>query len=237
MSDSTPHAENRPDAATNSGAEVQDSQPSHDRAPDRDDDMPRMDETPAGDAAAGPAPDAATATAADSAAPNGSQARIVQLESDVAALKDQLLRALAETENVRRRAEREREDTAKYAIGRFAKELLAVADNLRRAVESVSDEARQQNDQVNNLLIGVEATERQLTAAFERGGIQKMEPLDQIFDPNYHQVVMELENTGKPPGTVVQVLQPGYTIQGRLLREAMVAVSKGGEAPKVDTSA
>lgn len=180
----------------------------------------------------GPAEAAATAEAA---APTAG--RTAELEAEVAKLKDQLLRALAEQENVRRRAEKEREDTAKYAIAKFAKELLGVADNLRRAVESVSDEQRQSNEAVNSLLTGVEATERQLTAAFERGGIAKMDALDKPADPNFHQIMMEIEGTGKPAGTVVQVLQSGYTIQGRLLREAIVGVAKGGDQPKVDTSA
>lgn len=163
--------------------------------------------------------------------------RAASLEAEIQVLKDQLLRALAETENVRRRAEREREDTAKYAIAKFAKDLLAVADNLRRAVESVAPEQRQGNEAVNGLLTGVEATERQLAAAFDRAGIQKMEPLEKPFDPNFHQVMMEMEGTGKAPGTVVAVLQAGYTLQGRLLREAMVGVAKGGETHNLNTSA
>ncbi|MDE1148909.1 MAG: nucleotide exchange factor GrpE [Azospirillaceae bacterium] len=160
------------------------------------------------------------------------------LEAEVASLKDQLLRAMAEVENVRRRAQKEREDTAKYAVSGFAKELVSVADNLRRAIEAVPEDARSGNDQVNNLLTGVEATERQLNAAFDRAGIVKLDPLGQPFDPNFHQVVAEVDGTDKPAGTVVTILQPGYTIQGRLLREAMVCVAKAGpNNTKVDTSA
>ncbi|QJE74537.1 nucleotide exchange factor GrpE [Aerophototrophica crusticola] len=185
-----------------------------------------------------PADEAPQATAeAHATANGGSDERVAKLEAEVGSLKDQLLRALAEAENIRRRAEREREDTAKYAVSKFAKELLAVADNLRRAVEAVPAETREADQAVNNLLTGVEATERQLLAAFDRGGIQKMEALDKPADPNFHQIMAEIEGTGKAPGTVVQVYQPGYTIHGRLLREAMVVVAKGGEAPKVDTSA
>ncbi|HYE50343.1 MAG TPA: nucleotide exchange factor GrpE [Azospirillaceae bacterium] len=163
--------------------------------------------------------------------------RATLLEAEVASLKDQLLRTLADAENARRRAQKEREDTAKYAVSGFAKDLLAVADNLRRALESVPEEARQGNDQVTGLLTGVEATERQLLAAFERAGIKKMEPMGEPFDPNFHQVMMEMEGTGKPAGSVVQVLQAGYTIHGRLLREAIVGVAKGGGDGKVNTSA
>ncbi len=173
----------------------------------------------------------ATEAGADAAA------RVAQLEAEVASLKDQMLRTLAETENMRRRAEREREDTAKYAVAKFAKELLAVADNLRRAVEAVGEDVRTENQAVGNLLTGVEATERQLLAAFDRAGIVKVDAMGAPADPNFHQIMMELENTGKPAGTVVQVLQAGYTIHGRLLREAIVGVAKGDVGGHVNTSA
>ncbi|MCA1997998.1 MAG: nucleotide exchange factor GrpE [Armatimonadetes bacterium] len=166
--------------------------------------------------------------------------RIARLETEVAGLKDQLLRAVAEAENVRRRAQREREDTAKFAIANFAKDLLAVADNLRRALEAVPPEARETNEMMKSLAVGVEATERQLLGAFDRHGVKKMEPMGEPFDPNFHQVMFEIENTGKPAGTVVQVLQSGYTLSGRLLREAMVGVAKAGAeepAGHVDTKA
>ena len=185
--------------------------------------------------AADTADNAAQATAG-AAAPAADTGRVAALESEVAQLKDQVLRALAEAENIRRRAEREREDTAKYAVAKFAKDLLAVADNLRRAVEAVPAETREENAAVGNLLTGVEATERQLIASFERAGIARMEALGQPADPNFHQIMMEMEGTGKAPGTVVQVLQPGYTIHGRLLREAIVGVAKGGDAGHVKTS-
>lgn len=184
------------------------------------------------DPSAEPAAQAGTAEAGAEAA-----ARVAQLEAEVASLKDQMLRTLAETENVRRRAEREREDTAKYAVAKFAKELLAVADNLRRAVEAVGDDVRTENQAVGNLLTGVEATERQLLAAFDRAGIAKVEAMGAPADPNFHQIMMEIENTGKPAGTVVQVLQAGYTIHGRLLREAIVGVAKGDVGGHVNTSA
>jgi molecular chaperone GrpE len=185
--------------------------------------------------------DAAPATEAEAPAAEtpAAESRIAELESEVAGLKDQLLRALAETENVRRRAQREREDTAKFAISSFAKDLLAVGDNLRRAVDAVPANARESDELLNTLMIGVEATERQLAAAFDRAGIKKMEPLGEPFDPNFHQVMFEIENTGKPGGTIVQVLQDGYTLHGRLLREAMVGVAKRGadEAQRVNTTA
>ncbi|HSK39150.1 MAG TPA: nucleotide exchange factor GrpE, partial [Arenibaculum sp.] len=165
--------------------------------------------------------------------------RVAALEAEVAGLKDQVLRSMAETENIRRRGERDREETAKYAVAKFATELVAVADNLQRALEAVSAEARASDEALNNLMVGVEATERQLAAAFDRFGVKRMESLGKPFDPNFHQVVFEVPATGKPAGTVVQVLQEGYVIHDRLLREAMVGVSKADAEGQghVDTTA
>ncbi|MBP2311529.1 nucleotide exchange factor GrpE [Azospirillum soli] len=165
---------------------------------------------------------------AEAAAAAPPEERVAQLEAEVASLKDQLLRSMAEVENTRRRAQRDREDASKYAVSSFAKELVTVADNLRRALEAVPAEGREQDEMLKSLAVGVEATERQLFAAFDRAGIKKIDPTGELFDPNFHQVMFEIENTGKPAGTVVQVLQPGYTIHGRLLREAMVGVAKAG---------
>lgn len=185
------------------------------------------------DTAAEPAADAAPA-----AAPADSE-QAAKLEAEIARLKDQLLRSAAEMENTRRRAQRDREDAIKYAVAGFAKELLPVADNLRRALEAVPADGREKDEILKSLAVGVEATERQLLAAFDRGGIKKLEPLNEVFDPNFHQVMFEIENTGKPPGTVVQVLQAGYTLNGRLLREAMVGVAKASPdaAQHIDTKA
>lgn len=178
-------------------------------------------------------PTEAAAETANTAAAAGADAgspedRVAKLEAEVASLKDQLLRAMAETENTRRRAQRDREDASKFAVSSFAKELVSVADNLRRALEAVPAEGREKDEMLKGLAVGVEATERQLFAAFDRAGIKKLDPAGEPFDPNFHQVMFEIENTGKAAGTVVQVLQPGYTIHGRLLREAMVGVAKGG---------
>jgi molecular chaperone GrpE len=191
--------------------------------------------TPAPEAVADEA--AAPETPAEPAPPEVD--RVAQLEGEVAALKDQLLRAVAETENVRRRGEREREETSRYAVARFAKELVGVADNLHRALAAVPAEARAADEALNNLMVGVEATERQLASAFEKFGIKRLDSLGRTFDPNFHQVVMEVEGTGKAAGTVVQVLQEGYVIHDRLLREAVVAVAKQGADNQghVDTTA
>ena len=160
-----------------------------------------------------------------------------QAQGEIGKLKDQILRAMAETENTRRRMKKEIEDAQKYAVGSFAKEMLSVADNFRRALEAVPQDGAG-GETLKNLVTGVEATERQLLAAFERFGIKKINPMGEAFDPNYHQVMMEIEDASKPAGMVVQVLQEGYMIHDRLLREAMVAVAKGGPtAHKVDTQA
>ncbi len=161
---------------------------------------------------------------------------------EITQLKDQTLRALAEAENTRRRMQKEVEDTRKYATTNFAKEMLVVADNFQRALAAVPPDAVQ-NEALKNLMTGIEATERQLLASFERFGIKKIDPLGQMFDPNFHRVMMELDDPEQPAGTVIQVLQPGYMIQDRLLREALVGVAKGGpaavgpKAVKVDKSA
>jgi molecular chaperone GrpE len=161
--------------------------------------------------------------------------RAAALEGELAEAQDRLLRALAETENVRRRAQRERVDAEKYAISRFAEGLLTVADNLRRALDSLP-ESEAKDDRTRSLLEGVAATERELLAAFERHGLKRVDPKGERFDHNLHQAVFEVENTGRPAGTVVEVLQPGYVLQDRLLRPAMVGVAKGGAAAEPDGS-
>jgi molecular chaperone GrpE len=148
---------------------------------------------------------------------------------------------LAESENQRRRAEREREDARRYAASAFAKDLLDVADNLRRALASVAPE-KVQDEQVKNLLEGVAATERALLAAFERNGLKRIEPeIGERFDFNLHQAMFEVEKSGRPASSIVQVLQPGYQMHDRLLRPALVGVAKAEAQPKdmphVDTMA
>jgi molecular chaperone GrpE len=157
-------------------------------------------------------------------------ARVKELEEQLAAMKNEALRHLAEAENTRKRAAKEREETSKYAVSNLAREVLEVADNLHRAITAVKPEMLD-NPGVKNLFIGVEATDMQLQAVLARAGIKKIEPLGQKFDPNLHQVMQEVDAPDQAPGTVVQVMQPGYMIHDRLLREAMVVVAKGGAAP------
>ncbi len=156
--------------------------------------------------------------------------RIAKLESDLAEARDRMLRALAETENVRRRLEREREDTARYAISRFAGDILTVADNLRRALDAVPAAAVEKDEFLAKLVDGVGATEKNLLQVLEKNGVKKLNPAGQKFDPNFHEVLFELEAPDQPAGTVVQVLEAGYTIGDRLLRPARVAAAKGGPA-------
>ena len=156
---------------------------------------------------------------------------VAALESELADTKDRLLRALAETENVRRRAQREREEASKYAVAGFAKELLSVADNLRRALDSLP-EAEARDERTRSLLAGVEATERELLGVFERHGIRRIDPKSERFDHNLHEAVFEAERPGQSHGTIIQVLQPGYVLHDRLLRPAMVGVAKDPESPE-----
>ena len=164
--------------------------------------------------------------------PEGSspETRAAELEAELAEYKDRLLRALAETENVRRRAQREREDASKYAIAGFAKDLLSAADNLRRALESLP-ESEAKDERTRSLLAGIAATERELLGVFERHGIKRIDPKGEIFDHNFHQAIFETEQPEQPSGSVVEVLQPGYVLHDRLLRPAMVGVAKGGPKP------
>jgi molecular chaperone GrpE len=158
------------------------------------------------------------------------EARVEMLEAELADHKERLLRALAETENTRRRAQRERDDATKYAITGFAKDLLSAADNLRRALDSLP-EAEVTDERTRSLLAGVAATERELLSVFERHGIRRLDPRGERFDHNFHQAIFEAERADQPTGTIVEVLQPGYVLQDRLLRPAMVGVSKQPATP------
>jgi molecular chaperone GrpE len=165
------------------------------------------------------------------------QARVAELEAETARTKESALRAMADAENMRKRAEREIVEREKYAVGNFAKALLAVADNLRRALDTVSAEARAADPHLLRLAEGVELTERELLSVFERNGVAKIDAAGKPFDPALHQAVAQVDAPDRAPGSVVQVFQPGYTIHGRLLREAMVTVAKGAPAAGIDTTA
>jgi molecular chaperone GrpE len=149
------------------------------------------------------------------------------LRAENAELKDRVLRTLADMENLRKRAERERAEATLYAATNFARDLLNVADNFSRALSALSPEQRAAADEVwSNLIAGIEVTERELMNVFERHGIKRIEALGQKFDPNMHQAMFEVPTGEKPAGTIVQVMQDGYAIGNRCLRPALVGVAK-----------
>jgi molecular chaperone GrpE len=149
---------------------------------------------------------------------------IEALRAETQALKEQLLRYAAEAENTRRRAEREANDARAYAIQKFARDLLGVADNLSRALTHVP--ADHGDSAVKNFIVGVEMTEKELQGAFERNGLKKIDPAKgDKFDPHKHQAMMEQPGSDVAPGAIIQALQPGYELLGRLVRPAMVVVA------------
>ena len=154
------------------------------------------------------------------------------LTAEVADLKDKLLRQAAEMENLRRRTEREKQDMAKYAISNFAKDIITLDDNLARTLSAVPEGAIDEDPALKALVEGVEMTGRELTNVLERHGIKRIDPKGDIFDPNSHQALFEIPNPEVPAGTVMEVVAPGFTIDSRILRPAMVGVAKGGEKPK-----
>ena len=157
-----------------------------------------------------------------------------ELEQQLAETKDQLLRTVAESENVRRRTEKEKADASKFAITNFARSFLSVADNLNRALESTTEGARGKSKDLENLFIGIEMTEKELETVYEQFNVKAIDALGKPFDHNFHQAMFEVEDEKVPAGTIVEQLQKGYTIHGRLLRPAMVGVSKGGKDKAAD---
>lgn len=155
------------------------------------------------------------------------------LRAENADIKDRYLRLAAEMDNLRRRTERDVKDAKSYAVTAFARDMLSVSDNLRRALDAIPAEARAGGDAgFLSLVEGVEMTERSMLAALERHGVKKIAPTGQKFDPNFHQAMFEIPNPEIPANTVIQVVQDGYVIGDRVLRPAMVGVSKGG--PKAE---
>jgi molecular chaperone GrpE len=170
-----------------------------------------------------PAPEAATPDPA------------AALAKEVAETKDRLLRTLADMENLRRRTEREVADARQYGIANFARDMVGVADNMQRALETLAVDARAKADgSLKALIDGVELTERELLKTLEKHGVKKIDPQGQKFDPNFHQAMFEMPDPNFPSGTVAQVVQSGFMIGDRMLRPALVGVSKG--APKTAPS-
>ena len=155
------------------------------------------------------------------------------LKNENAELKDRLLRALAEVENIRRRAERDKQEASQYANTKFARDMLGIADNFGRALSACPPALREAADpQVKAVIDGVEATERQLLSTLERYGVRLIDTADGKFDPNLHQAIAEVPGNGKPAGSIVDVVQTGYMIGDRLLRPAMVTIARAGGAPQ-----
>ncbi|WP_248313529.1 nucleotide exchange factor GrpE [Bosea sp. F3-2] len=183
----------------------------------------RMDES--GEAAAGQGAVNEPATPPESVT-------LAALQSENAALKDRLLRALAETENVRRRAERDLHDARQYAVAKFARDLLPVVDNMERAIASVPAEVRRSEGAVKALIEGVALTEKELLRVLAKHGVHKLTPVGERFDPHFHEALFEVPDPTVPDGTVSQVVEPGYSIGTRPLRPAKVGVARGGPSGK-----
>jgi molecular chaperone GrpE len=171
--------------------------------------------------------------AADPATQAGAQPDpVAEARREAAEYKDKLLRTLAEMENLRRRTEREVADARTYGIASFARDVLAVADNMQRALEAIGPELREQGDaKTKSLIEGVELTERELLKSLEKNGVRKFSPVGEKFDPNVHQAMFEVPNAEVPPGHVAQVIQAGYMIGERMLRPALVGVAKAAPKP------
>jgi molecular chaperone GrpE len=188
-------------------------------------------------------PDTTEPTGADPAPLDGgvsaAAALIEQLANEAAELKDRLLRTLAEMENLRRRTEREVAESRAYGVSSLARDILAIADNMARALQTVRAELKEREDAgVKALLDGVELTERELSKVLEKHGVRKFQPEPrEKFDPNLHQAMYEVQDSALPAGTVAQVVQAGYMIGDRMLRPALVAVAKGGPKAAPDPAA
>ena len=153
---------------------------------------------------------------------------VPKAEDETAMMKDQLIRAMAEMENLRKRTDRELADARKYAVTGFARDMVNIVENLQLALQSISEEDRKSDDKLNNLAQGVEMTFNELIRIFQGNGIVRIDPVGEKFNHNHHQAVAQVEDAEAEPGTVTQVLQAGYIIHDRLLRPAMVTVAKGG---------
>jgi molecular chaperone GrpE len=201
------------------------------------------DDNPSADAAAGSETRDNAAAAPEAGAPGEPSAVGETIDPNdharvAAEYKDKLLRVLAEMENLRRRTAREIADTRAYGISAFARDILAVADNMDRALQALDVELREKADAgIKALLDGVELTERELHKVLEKHGVTKFEPVGEKFDPNLHQAMFEIPDPTLPAGTVAQVVQPGYMIGERMLRPALVGIAKGGPKPVAEPPA
>jgi molecular chaperone GrpE len=181
-------------------------------------------------------PDATAPTGEAQAAPETVEDPNLALAREAAEFRDRWMRALAEMENLRRRTEREVADARTYGVAGFARDMVNVADNMRRALDAVPPELREAGEAgISALIEGVELTDRELAKALEKHGVRRLDPKGQKFDPHFHQAMFEIPDASVPAGTVVQVMQDGYVIGERMLRPALVGVAKGG--PKASPAA
>lgn len=157
---------------------------------------------------------------------------VVALATELAETKDRLLRAMAETENIRRRAERDKAETAKYAVTNFARDMLSVADNVRRALDTIDADLRKESQAMENLVVGLEMVERETVTTLERHGVKPIAAIGERFNSNLHEALYEIPDPSQPAGNVGQVVETGYTLHDRLLRPAKVGVTK--EGPKAE---
>ena len=179
-----------------------------------------------------------TAEALETESPEDEPVEYEPEEDELTLLQDKLQRTFAELENTRRRFDREKQESTKYAIAGFASDILSLADNLERALQAVPPKAKQENEEFGNFVEGVALSAKELNSIFERNHIKKIAPaLGEAFSANQHQAVSELPSDTHPKGTIVQILQPGYALHDRLIRPAMVMVSAGIIEKKVDISA
>ncbi len=175
------------------------------------------------------AQDPAVTGAAETQASGESQTEVEKLQGENAGLKDKVLRTLAEMENMRRRTDKEIADAKAYGVTSFARDMLVFTDNLRRAIESIPQDVRQGADgPLKSIVEGIEVTERDFLSRLARHGVKKIEPQGAKFDPNLHEALFEIPNPDVPNGTVVQVVEAGFTIGERVLRPAKVGVARGG---------
>jgi molecular chaperone GrpE len=180
------------------------------------------------------APEQATAQDADAtSAPEDNveqlltpEAQIMALQAELAETKERTMRALADAENTRKRAIKDRNDAGNFAIANFARDLLGFSDNFKRALEAIPSDLKDVDPRLENLIEGISAMRRELISTFDRHGIQKIEPMDELFDPNFHEVMFETPMPGKQNGQIIQVIEPGYVIKDRLLRAAKVGLAK-----------
>lgn len=168
------------------------------------------------------------ASAGESEGSGWGKGELAALVEQNAELKDRFLRLAAEMENLRRRTERDKADTAKYAISSFARDVLTIGDNIARAIEHVPEAAAEADSALKSFLEGMQVTERELLNVMERHGIARVDPKGERFDPNKHQAMFEVDDKGVAEGTIVEVVQAGYVIAERVLRPALVGIAKGG---------